>query len=103
VRQIEGALGELRSFFDTVPLNSSEKRQIAEIDKALANLRAKLAANAVAEDVLGRLTVFVDALQKRDYNAATREQLALVNAEWAEHKDWLKGIKFLVQLITKKM
>jgi hypothetical protein len=26
----------------------------------------------------------------------------LVSNEWKDHKDWLKGMKFLVQMVTKK-
>ncbi|KAH8060889.1 hypothetical protein JL720_13478 [Aureococcus anophagefferens] len=35
--------------------------------------------------------------------AQSPEAVALVNSHWGEHKDWLKGLKFLIQLAQKKM
>jgi len=80
-----------------------ERKQLGEVDKALDRLSEKINANALDEDVLGRVMALVDALARRDVAAASSIQVALVNHDWAKHKDWLKGVKFLLQLFQKKM
>ena len=102
-RAIQDAFAQIRGALDAVAMNGMEKKQLIEVDKALAVLRAQIDANVVDEDVMARVTTFVEALLKRDTAAATREQVALVNSDWSEHKDWLKGCKFLVQLVAKKL
>jgi protein transport protein SEC31 len=36
-----------------------------------------------------------------NWSSATAAQTSLVSSEWKEHKEWLKGIKALVQLATR--
>lgn len=84
-------------------LNPVEKRQIAEAEKSIAVLVKKLARNALADESHGYVLQMVSALSQRDYSMATSIQTHLANSEWRDHKDWLKGIKILVTLASKKL
>jgi len=43
------------------------------------------------------------AIKEKQYTSAQAIQTKLVNTEWAQHKDWLKGMKFLILLIVKRL
>lgn len=66
-------------------------------------LLKKLSRGAVSEDVAGQVLNMVNAIRNRDYGTASAIQTALVTHEWKEHKDWLRGVKFLIQLTSKKI
>ena len=87
----------------SLPLNGSEKRQLAEVDKSVSKLKEKMTYGALDGDVVGSVHTLVGSMLARDYATASNVQVALVNSHWGEHKDWLKGLKFLIQLAQKKM
>lgn len=84
-------------------LNPVEKRQISEAEKSVAVLVKKLARNAVPDDSVQKVQQLVTFLVGRDYHSATSIQTQLANSEWRDHKDWLKGIKILITLASKKL
>jgi protein transport protein SEC31 len=98
----ESLLGTAEALQGT-PLNPVEKRQLPEADKAIAILVKKLARDSLSDDVVEKVYTLANALVNRDFNTAMAMQTALANAEWREHKDWLKGIKILIQLSSKKL
>lgn len=81
----------------------NEKKQYDEINKGVGIFLGRVSRNEVGSDVLGKMDVLVQGLQNKDYSTATSIQKGLVNSDWREHKDWLKGLKFLCQLATKKL
>jgi len=88
---------------ETLPLNGSEKRQLAEGAKGVDKLKEKLTYGGVEADVVNACHQLCGAVFARDYATAASVQLALVNSHWSAHKDWLKGVKFLTQMAQKKM
>ena len=79
-----------------------EKKQAAEAQKAVAVFIKTLARGGVDADVANKVGNILPALQNRDYAAASSVVTGLVSNEWKDHKDWLKGMKILVQMCTKK-
>jgi len=79
-----------------------EKRQVAEIKKASLILFDKLNARMLSPQVCDSLIQMTNLLSQGDFKSALAVHVGLTTTDWAEHKDWLKGIKFLIQLSTKK-
>jgi hypothetical protein len=52
-------------------------------------------------DVADQMLAMTTALSNYDRGGALSIQTALVSHKWRNHKEWLKGIKALVQLATK--
>ena len=82
-------------------LASVDKRQLAEAEKAVAIFSKRLALGDISDDVANQMLSITNSLSAYDWSAATALQTSLVSNEWKEHKEWLKGIKALVQLATK--
>ena len=83
-------------------LNSSEKKQLGESRKAINILVKKMCRKSISEDVNLKVVKLTTALLNRDFSAANSVQTGLVNSEWKDHKDWLRGSKLLIQLAAKK-
>ena len=66
-------------------------------------IQAKLAGGAIAADVQARVVDMGAALASFDFATANKIQVSLTSTSWAEHKDWLKGIKYMIALATKKL
>lgn len=79
-----------------------EKKQAMESQKAVAVFIKTLARGEIDSDVANQVTTMLSALQNRDYGTASAVVTRLISNEWKDHKDWLKGMKFLVQMATKK-
>jgi len=82
-------------------LSSVDKRQLIEAQKAVAIFSKRLALGDVSDEVANQMLSMTTFLSGYDWASATAAQTALVSNEWKEHKEWLKGIKALVQLATK--
>lgn len=94
-----GVLGSLSA----TSLSPTDKRQLSESEKGVAVLLKRLARGDIEQGVTTKVLAMVDALNNRDYATATWVQTSLVNNDWRENKDWLKGIKCLVLLAAKKL
>lgn len=81
---------------------SMEKKQAAESRKAVAVFIKTLARGGVDANICNSVGSMLSALQNRDYGSASSIVTGLVSNEWRDHKDWLKGMKFLVQMALKK-
>merc|ERR1719253_446166 len=81
---------------------SMEKKQAAESAKAVAVFIKTLARGGVDADISHKVGSVVLALQNHDYGSASSIVTGLVSNEWKDHRDWLKGMKFLVQMASKK-
>ena len=79
-----------------------EKKQAMESQKAVAVFIKTLARGGIDSDVANQVSTMLSALQNRDYGSASAVVTRLISNEWKDHKDWLKGMKFLVQMVSKK-
>lgn len=84
------------------PLSAAEKRQLSDGEKGVAILVKKIARNQVDAGALAQVSSMVSALAGGDYPGANSIQQSLVTSEWRNHKDWLKGLKSLLQLAARK-
>jgi protein transport protein SEC31 len=62
----------------------------------------KLALGDLAEVTVGKVYAMVTAVGNGDMASASSIQTDLANHDWKDHKDWLKGIKLLIQMAMKK-
>lgn len=82
--------------------STMEKKQAAEAQKAVAVFIKTLARGGVDAEIANNVGSVLSSLQNRDYASASSVVTGLVSNEWKDHKDWLKGMKFMVQMCTKK-
>jgi protein transport protein SEC31 len=94
---------ELVTAIQGMQLSVGDRKQLAEGEKGVAILVKKLARGDIDAQIAGKVLIIVNALRAGDYNTAVLNQTALVNSDWRDHRDWLKGIKNLIQLAAKKM
>ena len=97
---IDGLLASVTTL-SGLPLGPSEKRQLAEVQKGVAIFSKRLANGDIGRDVAGKVEEIVTAMNDKNYAAASTTHTSLVNSDWKEHKDWLKGLKFLIQMSAK--
>jgi protein transport protein SEC31 len=83
-------------------LNVVEKKQLDEAEKGIAILVKKLARDDLSDTIVDQVFSLVNAISQHDFAASLAYQTTLANSEWRDHKDWLKGIKILIQLAIKK-
>jgi protein transport protein SEC31 len=100
---IVDGLNHFLATLGAMQLLSSEKKQLVEVQKGVALLIQKLGVGGVDADTCGMMLQLVQVMGARDYNSANAINTNLANTVWKDHKDWLKGIKFLIQLVSKKM
>ena len=100
---IKDGLLELVDIMQGMQLSPGDKKQLSEGEKGVAVLLKRLArGDDIDAVVAGKVLMMVNALRSGDYATATSTQTGLVSSDWREHKDWLKGIKNLIMLVTKK-
>jgi len=99
---IKDTLLELVGALQGMHLTPADKKQLTEGEKGVAILLKRMGRGDIDADVAGKVLSMVNALAAGDYTTAVSTQTALVSSEWRAHKDWLKGIKNLIQLATKK-
>jgi protein transport protein SEC31 len=83
-------------------LNVVEKKQLDEAEKGVAILVKKLNRDEISDPMVDQVFALVNAISQHDFAAALAYQTTMANSEWRDHKDWLKGIKILIQLASKK-
>lgn len=94
--QIVDALGSVAN-------GAMEKKQAMEAQKGVAVFLKTLGRGGVDDDVVDKVSMILSGLQNRDYGMASSVVTSLVSNEWRDHKDWLKGMKFLVQMAAKRL
>mmetsp|Transcript_20539 Transcript_20539/g.30431 ORF Transcript_20539/g.30431 Transcript_20539/m.30431 type:complete len:949 (-) Transcript_20539:2897-5743(-) len=100
---IKEGLLEIVSILEGAQLSAGDKKQLSEGQKGIAVLVKRLARGDLDDEITGKVLTLVNALRARDFASAAAIQTGLVNSDWRNHKDWLKGIKNLIQLATKKL
>jgi len=83
-------------------MTPGDKRQMAMVSSCHAVLKAKAGAGEVGPEIEEQLDQLVSALQHRNFPAANAIQTALANTAWAQHKDWIRGVKVFIQIASKK-
>ena len=99
---ISDGLLSIANTLTSLASNPMEKKQATEAQKGVAVFIKSSAKGTVDADVSTKMQTMLTALQQRDYNSASSIMTSLVTHEWKEHRDWLKGMKILVQVATKK-
>ena len=79
-----------------------EKRQMQMVSAAYSHLLEKFGLNEVSAEVLQKLAHLVVELTQRNFVGASAMQTDLANTAWGQHKEWIKGLKVLIQLASKK-
>ncbi|RYG64329.1 hypothetical protein EON64_14245 [archaeon] len=82
--------------------NAQDKKQLAMVRTGYAALQEKIRANEVDGGVLAKLGVFMEHMANRNFPGASAVQTDLANTAWSEHKEWVKGLKNLIQLASRK-
>ena len=72
------------------------------VSAAYAHLLEKFGANEVSAEVLQKLAHLVMELTQHNFVGASGMQTDLANTAWGQHKEWIKGLKVLIQLASKK-
>ena len=101
-KQLQDGLMAIVDRLTASAVGSMEKKQAAESHKAVAVFIKTVARGEVDADIVNKVRIMMYNLQGRDYASASSMVTGLVSNEWKDHKDWLKGMKFLVQMVTKK-
>ena len=96
------ALSDLQARLAVACSAAAEQKMLAEANKAAAVLMGKLATGMVGADVGAKALQMVMACGARDFATANSIQKDLAATAWNDHKDWVKGIKRLLELAQRK-
>ena len=98
-----GAASELQVFLDRISglAKGGDKRQVAMIKGSLTALHKQISEGKVHADTMAKLDQMVAALHAKNSAAANVINTDLTNTVWSLHKDWIKGLKYLIQLHCK--
>ncbi|CAM9169034.1 unnamed protein product [Ectocarpus sp. 6 AP-2014] len=99
VSALNGMLGALSE----APLSPPEKKMLGDVTKAVGILFGKMGRGQVEQETLAKVGQLVESLQARDIKRAGAVQQGLANSAWASHKDWLKGLKYLTTLVSRRL
>lgn len=75
---------------------------LVEASNGVVALEKKLATKAVSEATLKQLFDLANCFNTMNIKGAQSIQVALTSSDWSAHKDWLKGLKYLIQVALKK-
>merc|ERR1711871_373718 len=79
----------------------ADKRQLTMVQTSMTALKDKAMAGGVDETILEKLSNLVAQIQSKNAVGANQIQMDLVNTAWGNHKEWIKGLKVLIQLACK--
>ncbi|EQC34520.1 hypothetical protein SDRG_07848 [Saprolegnia diclina VS20] len=100
VTAVSGLIGAL----EMQKLPPMEGRQLGEIKKAADVLFTKLGHAAdLGDAVLDLIHDLAGGLAARDIKHAQQVHVLLTKDHWAKQKDWLKGLKALIQIAIKRI
>ena len=84
------------------PPSKAELRQLQEAESARSVLETKLQTNLVSASVQTRLRELTQAFNAYDFKTASSINVQLTTTDWSEHKDWLKGTKYLIVVASRR-
>lgn len=103
LQPIKDGLLELVAILSSHQLGPADKKQMSEGEKGIAILLKRLARGDIDPLVASKMSAMVTALRNGDFATAASIQTGLVTSDWRDNKDWLKGIKNVIQIATKKL
>lgn len=103
LQPIKDGLLELVAILSGHQLGPADKKQMSEGEKGIAILLKRLARGDIDPLVASKMSTMVTALRNGDFATAASIQTGLVTSDWRDNKDWLKGIKNVIQIATKKL
>ncbi|EQC35750.1 hypothetical protein SDRG_06509 [Saprolegnia diclina VS20] len=83
-------------------LNPAEQKMLVEGQKTKDLMFTKLNAAELSPSVVKSLHDMVGAIGRSDIRSALHIHTGLATSDWAAHKDWLRGMKTLLQLALKR-
>ncbi|RHY30630.1 hypothetical protein DYB32_006817 [Aphanomyces invadans] len=93
---------DLVSLLENSQLSPIEAKQLPEIHKAKDLLFTKLNTGELAPNVVKHLHEMVQSFARSDFRTAGNLHTQLTTTDWAQHKDWLRGVKTLINLGVKR-
>jgi protein transport protein SEC31 len=82
-------------------MGGSDKRLLSESERGVAVLLKRLALGDIQAEIGAILLQMTGFITTYDFGSAQSVLTDLVSNEWRDHKDWLKGVKALLQLARK--
>ncbi|OQS02569.1 hypothetical protein THRCLA_21389 [Thraustotheca clavata] len=99
VRAVSDILGVL----EVQKLPAMEAKQLGDIKKASDILFTKLNSGELGDVVLDLVHDMAGALAARDIKHAQQVHVILTKDHWTKQKDWLKGLKAMIQISIKRI
>ena len=98
------AVQSLGAIVATLAANATpvEKRQLTMINTGFNNLEQKAASGAIAPEIMSKIESIVTEMNNRNFPAALQIQGNLADTVWAEHSAWIKAVKMLITICSKK-
>lgn len=82
-------------------MGAGDKRLLTESERGVAVLLKRLAVGDISAEISGNVLQMTGFITTYDFGSAQSVLTDLVSNEWRDHKDWLKGVKALLQLARK--
>lgn len=73
-----------------------------EIQKSKDVMFTKLNIGELSPNVVAQLHQMAACFAQRDFASAQGIYVALTASDWTQHKDWLRGLKSLIHISTKR-
>jgi protein transport protein SEC31 len=96
------AYGQMIEAIAAGSLNAQEVKQVNMLRQSYQHLSDKMKASDLSGDVSQKIAQFMEYMQTRNFAGATMVQTDLVNTAWDKHKEWIKGMKIMIQLSSRK-
>lgn len=86
---------------DALKAAGGDKRMLSESERGVAVLLKRLALGDIQAEICAKVLQMTGCITTYDFGSAESVVTDLVSSEWRDHKDWLKGVKALLQLARK--
>jgi protein transport protein SEC31 len=83
------------------PLSNVNNRLLSESEKGVAVLLKRLAIGDISSEISIKVLQMTGFITTYEFGPAQSVLTELVNHEWRDHRNWLKGVKALLQLARK--
>lgn len=103
--EMQAALQSLASTvaaLGALQLTAMEQRQLQEATAALSTIQSKIQDGRMAGDAAAKLSSLAAQCAAYDFVGAQKTQTELASVDWAQTKDWLRGIRGMVSLALIK-
>ncbi|OQR85466.1 hypothetical protein ACHHYP_11810 [Achlya hypogyna] len=100
---VVSAVSDLIGALEMQKLPAMEAKQLGDIKKAADVLFSKLGSGELSDVVLDLVHDMAGGLAARDIKHAQQVHVVLTKDHWTQHKDWLRGLKALIQICVKRI